>query len=68
MMSKGDAEKTSPMAAQGLLTDPVRVINVGLEGFASELAQQGVGVTHVQWAPPAGGDETMAALLGKLGM
>ena len=69
MMSKRDAELSVPVrAAQALLTEPVRVINVGLEGFATELAQQSVAVTHVQWAPPAGGDEAMAALLGKLGM
>ena len=68
-MSKGEAELNAPvLAAQALLVTPVRVINVGLEGFATELAQQGVAVTHVQWAPPAGGDEKMAALLGKLGM
>ncbi len=57
---------TSPAAA--LLQAPVRVINVGLEGFAVELTAQGVPVVHVQWSPPAGGDEKLAALLGKLGM
>ncbi len=60
------ANLVSPAAA--LLTQPIRVINVGLEGFATELASQGVAVTHVQWSPPAGGDEKLAALLGKLGM
>ena len=54
--------------AQKLLTSPVRVINVGLEGFADELKAQGVPVTHVQWSPPAGGDPKLAALLAKLGM
>jgi hypothetical protein len=54
--------------AAKLLTTPVRVINVGLEGFATELKAQGVPVTHVQWQPPAGGDEKLAALLGKLGL
>ena len=32
-----------------------------------ELRQQNVAVTHVQWAPPAGGDARLAALLAKLG-
>ncbi len=54
--------------AASLLTAPVRVINVGLEGFATELKAQGVAVTHLQWQPPAGGDEKLAALLAKLGM
>ena len=62
------AEPVVPSPAQALLCQPVRVINVGLEGFALELAAQGVAVVHVQWAPPAGGDETLAALLGRLGM
>ncbi len=55
-------------AAAKLLSEPVRVINVGLEGFAAELASQGVPVIHVQWSPPAGGDEELAAILAKLGM
>ena len=55
-------------AVTSLLTQPMRVINVGLESFATELAGQGVPVTHVQWSPPAGGDEKLAALLGKLGL
>jgi hypothetical protein len=58
----------TPTPAAKLLTAPVRVVNVGLEGFAAELKAQGVPVTHVQWQPPAGGDEKLAALLGKLGM
>ena len=69
-MSKDEAVSVqlpaSPAAA--LLSQPIRVINVGLESFATELASQGVPVTHVQWSPPAGGNEKLAALLGKLGM
>jgi hypothetical protein len=51
-----------------LLTAPVRVVNVGLESFATELRAQNVPVTHVQWQPPAGGDEKLARLLAKLGL
>jgi FdrA protein len=58
----------TPAPADRLLTAPVRVINVGLEGFADDLRAQGVPVTHVAWSPPAGGDERLAALLAKLGM
>jgi hypothetical protein len=67
-MSKPDQKPASLSGAQALLTTPVRVINVGLEGFATELAANGTTVTHVQWSPPAGGNEKLAALLGKLGM
>jgi hypothetical protein len=59
------AANASPAAL--LLTTPVSVINVGLQGFADDLAGQGVPVVHVQWQPPAGGDPVLAALLAKLG-
>ena len=63
-MSKAEAKQTG---AAALLTNPVSVINVGLEGFANELKSAGVPVVHVQWQPPAGGDAKLAALLAKLG-
>ena len=50
-----------------LLEETLQVVNVGLEGFAKELDQQGVEVVHVDWAPPAGGDPKLADLLSKLG-
>ncbi len=46
---------------------PPRVINVGLERFAEDLAAQSVAVQHVQWSPPAGGNARLAELLSKLG-
>ena len=56
-----------PQGAQSLLAAPPKVINVGLAGFAAELAANGAQVVHVAWTPPAGGDAKLAALLGKLG-
>jgi len=44
----------------------VKVINVGLEGFAETLEGLGVPVVHVDWRPPAGGDPHLAGLLAKL--
>jgi hypothetical protein len=67
--------------AKSLLAVPPRVVNVGLELFAVDLAghdAKGVGkqvlgdpvagakVIHVQWSPPAGGNAYLAGLLGKL--
>jgi hypothetical protein len=49
-----------------LLAAPPRVVNVGLELFAVDLAAQGVTVTHLQWSPPAGGNARLAGLLDKL--
>jgi hypothetical protein len=45
---------------------PLRVINLGLEVFALDLAAAGVAVVHVDWRPPAGGDPRLAALLAQL--
>lgn len=50
-----------------LLGEPLKVVNIGLKGFADELGQQGVPVIQVDWAPPAGGDPRLANLLSKLG-
>ncbi len=50
-----------------LLKQPLKVINLGLEGFAEELERQGVAVVRVDWRPPAGGDPKLADLLSKLG-
>ena len=48
-----------------LLDEPLRVVNMGLELFASELETAGVPVVHVDWRPPVGGPE-VAALLARL--
>lgn len=50
-----------------LLADEIKVVNVGLEGFVTDLRDCGISVIHVDWSPPAGGDAKMAALLAKLG-
>ncbi len=50
-----------------LLEGPLKVVNVGLAGFAVELGQQGVEVVQVDWSPPADGDPKLADLLSKLG-
>lgn len=55
-------------AQRGLLERPIKVINVGLEGFAKELSERNVPVVQVQWSPPAGGDARLADLLSKLGL
>jgi hypothetical protein len=62
-MSEGEGR----VEATALLTAPPRVINVGLELFAENLAGQGAQVVHVRWSPPAGGNAQLADLLAKLG-
>ncbi len=45
---------------------PVAGINVGLESFAEYLAAQGPPAIHVDWKPPAGGNEKLAAILERM--
>jgi len=49
-----------------LLNRPIEVVNVGLAGFAQDLASQHVPVVQVDWTPPARGDAELAALLARL--
>jgi FdrA protein len=58
-----DQDRDQP---NSLLAASPRVINVGLELFAENLASQGAQVIHVRWSPPAGGDARLAGLLAKL--
>jgi FdrA protein len=46
--------------------EPLRVINIGIEVFAEDLAAEGVQVVHLDWRPPGGGDRRLAALLSRL--
>jgi FdrA protein len=48
---------------ESLLDHPLIVINIGLQGFAEALQQQGVEVVQVDGAPPAGGDQELIDLL-----
>jgi hypothetical protein len=52
--------------SRDLLGAPPRVINIGLEIFAANLASQDAKVAHVRWSPPAGGNSHLAGLLEKL--
>jgi hypothetical protein len=52
--------------SHNLLEAPPRVINIGLEIFAVNLASQDVEVAHVRWSPPAAGNSHLAGLLEKL--
>ncbi|HVP21512.1 MAG TPA: acyl-CoA synthetase FdrA [Anaerolineaceae bacterium] len=48
------------------LQKPLEAINVGLESFAENLVAQGVPTVHVEWKPPAGGNERLMAILEKM--
>ncbi len=48
------------------LNQPLAAINIGLESFYESLISQGAQAVHVDWRPPAGGNERLAALLAKM--
>jgi len=48
------------------LNQPLAAINVGLESFYESLILQGAQAVHVDWRPPAGGNERLASLLAKM--
>ncbi len=48
-----------------LLRKPT-IINVGARKFHDSLIAQGADSVHVDWKPPAGGDQEMMKLLDKL--
>ena len=49
-----------------LLKNGPVAINIGIFDFAESLKIQGAEVIHLNWAPPAGGDPELIALLDQL--
>ncbi len=53
-------------AFERLLSDGPIAVNLRLREFAESLREQEVEVLHVEWSPPAEGDQDMIELLDKL--
>jgi FdrA protein len=51
----------APFGGRGLA-----VVNVGLESFHDSVVGQGGTAVHVEWRPPAGGNEKLMAILAKM--
>ena len=66
-MSADSRDNDQVTSGGTLLSRPVKIVNIGLERFAKELEAQSVPVVQIEWAPPAGGNAKLAALLAKLG-
>ena len=64
--SSEQAFSFQPAAEDPRVTSTFAAINVGLESFTNSLRAQGADVVHVDWRPPAGGDERLANLLTRL--
>jgi hypothetical protein len=54
------------MSALKIFTEPLRVVNIGIEGFAEDLKAAGVEVIQLDWRPPTGGDARLTSLLAGL--
>lgn len=54
-------------AVKKLFAQDLKVVNVGLQGFAANIAAAGGAVTNLAWAPPAGADAALGwALAGMI--
>jgi len=53
---------------KNILSENLKVINIGISTFADDLRSQNVEVINVDWKPPAGGEPEMLKLLEKLGL
>lgn len=60
------APETAVAAAPQPLAPNFAAINVGLESFYDSLRAQGAEAIHVDWRPPAGGNEKLMAILAKM--
>jgi FdrA protein len=49
-----------------LAPSPFAAINVGLESFYTSLTAQGAAAVHVEWKPPAAGNERLMEILAKM--
>ncbi len=55
-----------PPVDLAVLQEPLAAINVGLESFTESLLAQEAPVIHVDWKPPAGGNERLMGILAKM--
>jgi FdrA protein len=56
----------TPEPIRRLLSEPPRVVNVGLRGFAETLHERGANVVHYDWRPVADGDRRLQSLIDAL--
>jgi FdrA protein len=61
-----DAGRRTAEVPLAVLQQPLAAINVGLASFAESLQAQEAPVIHVDWRPPAGGNERLAAILERM--
>ena len=65
-LSRFEPGNYPPVALDRFTQSPLAAINVGLESFYASLKTQGANAVHVDWRPPAGGNERLATILAKM--
>jgi len=61
-----DSEPVSHPIDPSALEAPLAAVNVGVESFHEALIAQEAESAHVDWRPPAGGDERLASILRRM--
>ena len=51
---------------QTLFSSELKAINMGLDSFSQTLRREGADAVQVEWKPPAGGNEKIAAMLDRI--
>lgn len=64
-LGKATPAPSSPVSLDDMSAS-FSAINVGVETFYDSLIGQGAQAVHVDWRPPAGGDDRLAAILAKM--
>jgi FdrA protein len=49
-----------------MMKQPLAGLNVGLESFAESIKDQDAAAVHVDWRPPAGGNEKLMGILERM--
>jgi FdrA protein len=66
LIFRGMARPPSSTGVPARVQAPLAAINVGLESFYDSLVAQTAPAIHVEWRPPAGGNERLAAILARM--
>jgi FdrA protein len=64
--ASADSTSASPEPIRRLLSEPPRIINVGLREFANALLERGAQIVQYDWKPAAGGDRRLQSLIAAL--
>jgi len=65
-LDRVETEAASAGQASSGLEGPLKAVNLGIELFHTSLVEQGAECVHVDWRPPAGGSDRLAAILERL--